>query len=71
VNEDYRDILVALNTHRARFLVVGALALAAHGYSCATVDIDIWIARSADNAERVWRALVEFEAPLDALNMVT
>jgi hypothetical protein len=32
LNEDYRDILRALHAERVRFLLVGAYALAAHGY---------------------------------------
>ena len=45
-------------------MLVGAYALAAHGYPRATGDIDIWIRRSEDNAQRVWRALRRFRAPL-------
>ena len=33
LNEDYRDMLQALADERARFLLVGAYALAAHGYT--------------------------------------
>jgi hypothetical protein len=69
VNEDYRDFLSALVAHHARFLVVGAHALAAHGYPRATVDIDIWIDSSPANAQRVWNALASFGAPLDALDV--
>lgn len=32
LNEDYRDILHALADEKVRFLLVGAYALAAHGY---------------------------------------
>jgi hypothetical protein len=69
VNEDYRDILSALVAHHARFLVVGAHALAVHGYPRATVDIDIWVDASPENAERVWSALASFGAPLDDLGL--
>jgi hypothetical protein len=69
VNEDYRDILAALVVQQARFLVVGAHALAVHGYPRGTVDIDIWIEPSVENAERVWRALVAFGARLDDLDI--
>ena len=62
-------MLAALIRHEARFLLVGAHALAAHGYPRATVDIDIWIDRSPENAERVWHALAEFGAPLQELNI--
>jgi hypothetical protein len=69
VNEDYRDILAALVAQNTRFLVVGAHALAVHGYPRATVDLDIWIQATADNANRVWQALAEFGAPLDDLDI--
>ena len=69
MNEDYRDILAALVAEEARFLVVGAHALAVHGYPRGTVDIDVWIEATAENAERVWRALAAFGAPLDDLDI--
>lgn len=69
MNEDYRDILAALVQHDARFLVVGAHALAVHGYPRATVDIDILIESTPDNARRVWNALAAFGAPLEDLDV--
>lgn len=69
MNEDYRDILTALVAFQARFLVVGAHALAVHGYPRGTVDIDIWIEPTLDNAGRVWSALAAFGAPLEALGI--
>ena len=69
MNEDYHDILVALAACGARFLVVGAHALAVHGYPRATVDIDIWIEPTPDNARRVWKALAQFGAPLHELGI--
>ncbi|HDR14152.1 MAG TPA: hypothetical protein ENN79_01440 [Desulfobacteraceae bacterium] len=64
LNEDYRDILHALSDEKVKFILVGAYALAAHGYPRATMDIDIWIMPSPDNAEAVLRALRNFGAPL-------
>lgn len=69
MNNDYHDILAALVAQNARFMIVGAHALAAHGYPRATVDLDIWIAPTADNARRVWQALAEFGATLGALDV--
>jgi hypothetical protein len=48
LNEDYRDILQALSAEQAKFLLVGAYALAAHGYPRATLDIDIWVMPSPE-----------------------
>ena len=69
MNEDYRDFLAALVAEEVRFLVVGAHALAVHGYPRATVDIDIWVESNPENAERVWRALAAFGAPVDDLDI--
>ena len=48
-------------------MVVGAYALAAHDIPRATGDVDIWIRPTSANADRAWRALENFGAPLDAL----
>jgi len=67
LNEDYRDMLHALSEEKVRFLLVGAYALAAHGYPRATLDIDIWVMPSPENADAVFRALCRFGAPLHDL----
>jgi hypothetical protein len=67
LNEDYRDILLALSDEKVKFLLVGAYALAAHGYLRATMDIDIWVMPSTENADAVLRALRHFGAPLHNL----
>jgi hypothetical protein len=67
LNDDYRDILHALSAEKVKFLLVGAYAMAAHGYPRATMDIDIWVMPSPRNAESVLRALRRFGAPLQNL----
>ena len=67
LNEDYKDMLQALVEEKAKFLLVGAYALAAHGYLRATLDIDIWVMPSPHNADAVLRALQRFGAPLHDL----
>lgn len=66
---DFRDLLAALAASGARFLVVGAHALAAHGVPRVTGDLDLWVEPTAANARNVWRALGEFGAPLHALDL--
>ena len=68
LNEDYRDMLQALSDEKVRFILVGAYALAAHGYPRATMDIDIWVMPSPENADAVLRALHRFGAPLHNLS---
>ena len=67
LNEDYKDMLHALSDEKVRFLLVGAYALAFHGYPRATMDIDIWVMPSPQNADAVLRALGSFGAPLHNL----
>lgn len=69
MTEDYRDFMAELLNAGARFLVVGAHALAVHGVPRATVDLDIWVEASPENARRVWQALAGFGAPLEALQV--
>jgi hypothetical protein len=69
VNPDFVDFLAALLAAEARFLVVGAHALAVHGVPRATGDIDVWIDRASENTARVWRALDAFGAPAAALGV--
>ena len=63
LNPDFRDMLSCLKDEGVDFIVVGAYALAAHGLSRATGDIDIWVGTSPDNARKVLRALAKFGAP--------
>lgn len=69
LNPDYRDMLCMLNEEGADYLIVGAHALAVHGYPRATGDIDLWIGCSEANARRVWQALRRFGAPLQDLTV--
>jgi len=67
LNEDYKDMLLALSSENVRYLLVGAYALAAHGFPRATMDIDIWVMPSPQNADAVILALRRFGAPLHNL----
>ena len=67
MNDDFRDLLAALLSVQARFLVVGAHALAVHGVPRSTGDLDVWIDRDPANAEKGWAALAQFGVPLEAL----
>lgn len=69
MNDDWFDLLQALVAAEARFLVVGAHAMAVHGVPRGTQDLDVWVDPSPSNAERVWQALTSFGAPLTALGI--
>jgi hypothetical protein len=51
---------------RSRPAELGGDALAAHGAPRATGDLDLFVRPTAENAARVFRALVAFGAPLEA-----
>ena len=67
LNNDYREMLQLLSEEGVEFLLVGAYAMAAHGYPRSTMDIDIWVKPSVHNAQAVIRALNRFGAPLHDL----
>ncbi|MCL2335612.1 MAG: hypothetical protein FWC57_06060 [Endomicrobia bacterium] len=64
LNKDYRDILSILNEEKVKFILVGAYAMAVHGYPRATMDIDIWIVADMKNADAVMKSLKRFGAPV-------
>ena len=69
MTEDWTEVLGALAESGARFLIIGAHALAVHGVPRGTQDLDVWVDPSPDNAERVWRGLAAFGAPLEDLGI--
>lgn len=62
--DDFRDLLVELADNGAEFVLVGGHAVAFHGHPRATKDMDVLIRANSSNAERVYRALAAFGAPL-------
>ena len=63
LNNDYRDILLALSARKVKFILVGAYAMAAHGFPRSTMDIDLWVKNDYENSIRVLQALEDFGAP--------
>jgi hypothetical protein len=57
---EWREFIGLLSSHRVRFLIVGAHALAAHGRPRATQDIDILVEPTRTNARRLCAALSDF-----------
>jgi len=60
-------MLESLLEENVSFIVVGAYALAAHGYPRATGDMDIWVKPEKQNSRRLYRALAKFGAPMDQI----
>jgi hypothetical protein len=59
---DAQEILRVLVTHQVDFLVVGAVAVQAHGYIRSTLDLDIVVRPTALNLSRLAEALADLEA---------
>ena len=57
---DTEILIKSLKEHKVRFVVIGATAFPVHGYSRATLDIDIFIEPTKVNAQRAWNALKAF-----------
>jgi hypothetical protein len=68
LNPDFKEMLSCLKDEEVDFIIVGAYALAAHGFPRATGDIDIWVRNSGENAQKIIRALTNFGAPVAHLS---
>ena len=64
---EFSELLRLLSGHEVKYLIVGGYAVAYHGYPRPTGDIDIWIERSQENAQRIHRALEEFGFDVPAM----
>ena len=57
---DTESLLKSLKGHKVKFVIIGATAFPVHGYSRATLDIDIFIKPERSNAEKTLVALKNF-----------
>lgn len=60
IHKDLREFVELLNSLDVHFLIVGAFALAHHGYPRYTGDIDLFVEKSTENAKRILNALRQF-----------
>ena len=63
-NPDFCDLFRAFNEDSVEYLVVGAHAFFHYAEPRYTKDLDVWVRPSPENAERVFRALARFGAPM-------
>jgi hypothetical protein len=71
INKDFMKLLRAFARIDVRYLLVGAFAVEHYGQPRTTRHMDLWLDDSAENMERVYRALADFGAPpiaIDHLN---
>ena len=59
-SRDYEEFVESLNASGARYLIVGAHAVAFHARPRATKDFDVFIEPTPENAERVLAAIRDF-----------
>lgn len=69
LNQDYKEMLSLLIEKGVEFVLVGAYALAAHGFPRATGDIDIFVKPNPKNANRVYECLAKYGAPLEGISV--
>jgi hypothetical protein len=60
IEKDYEELLKLFNKYKVKYCVVGAFAVAFYAIPRYTKDMDIFIASSKDNANRILNALNEF-----------
>lgn len=68
MNSDFEELLRIFSDKAVNYLVVGGHAVMLYTEPRYTKDLDIWIEATPDNADRVFRALAEFGAPLSGLS---
>jgi len=57
---DFKEFLKLLNSSEVQYLVIGGYAVNYYGFPRATADLDIWIAITQENAQRLERVLHQF-----------
>jgi predicted nucleotidyltransferase len=60
LSDDFSEFLTCLNDAGVEYLLVGGHAVAYHGYIRPTRDMDVWVAVSPVNADRLVRAVNSF-----------
>jgi hypothetical protein len=57
--DDFRNLLAAFERHGVKYVLIGGMALAAHGLPRATRDVDFFVEPGEENVERLKAALKE------------
>ncbi|MEI6211672.1 MAG: hypothetical protein WCR06_08610 [bacterium] len=60
ISPDMRDLLQLLLRHEVKFAVCGGFAVSYYGFIRTTLDLDLLVFPSTENAERMMRALAAF-----------
>ncbi len=65
--DDLSSLAAALAAHGVQYALIGGVAMAVHGFSRATKDIDLLLPVNADNNVRLLRALASIPGNTEAL----
>ena len=57
----FQSVMDSLEQHQVRFILVGGMAVVAHGYGRMTYDIDLVIDLTPDNIRRTFEALAKLD----------
>lgn len=68
MERDFKELLSILNEDGVRYLIVGGYAVIKHTEPRYTKDLDIWVSRDRANAERLFKSLQRFGAPLKGMS---
>ncbi|NOY07831.1 MAG: hypothetical protein GXP33_03200 [Spirochaetes bacterium] len=66
--KDFRVFLKLFNSKKIKYLLIGGYAVGYYGYPRATADMDIWVAISKRNAEKITEAIKDFGINTPDLN---
>ena len=68
ISSDYKDLFKTLNRRKVKYLVIGAYAVAFYTEPRYTKDVDIWVSNDTTNINRLYKALIDFGAPLKGVS---
>ncbi len=66
---DFKEFLKLLIENKVKYLVIGGYAVGFHGYPRTTGDLDIWVKRDRENAQRLLNAITDFGFKSPLLNL--
>jgi hypothetical protein len=63
-DQEFKEFAELFLSHGVKFMIIGGYAVTAHGHPRYTGDINFFVEKSMENAERIVRAVHEFFGPL-------
>jgi hypothetical protein len=60
IQKDFKELLGLFNKHKVEYVIVGAYALAFHGFPRYTGDLDILVKPNLNNAKKILKSIKDF-----------